>query len=349
MAVCVLAAATAVIDPRGSRAVLAVWAVGALLITTCDQWLFVALAVADTLVAWRLGFFDPRVLRRVRASSLAVLLISQLLLGRGIGLLMGFRPIERLTIERQPSVHVVAPYPWWRDRSFGEHLTLAAPACDGGGAIYGAVSTSRWVGGGPDGIEPRLRRVDGAGRPVAEGHEVLEPAYGSTLDCERKRLWIGAGMGSTLSAIDTETLRVVGRVELACRQNVLGVTRLPGRDWLAVGCGPTVFVDAASLRPLASVGAGSFDARERLGEIELASAAGATRLSVRVGPAGEPRLWPIGGTTWEAFEAAETRWGPVTSELGRLVRYDEAALTPALMPCSFSHLAVSSTFLRLRQ
>lgn len=326
--VCVLAAVAAGSTRRGARAVWMVWAVGALLITTSDQWLYVVLAAADALVAWKLGFFDPRVVRRVRTGSLALLLLSQLLLGRGIGFLMGFRPLERLTIERQGSVHVVAPYPTWRDGSLGEHLTLAAPAC-GGGVIAGGVSTSRWVGGGPDAIEPQLRRLDRSGRRVARGDAVLEPAYSSILDCERRRLWIGAGMGASVSSIDADDLRVVETVDLPCRQNVLGVSWLPRHDWLSVGCGPTLFLDASSLRPVASVDLGSFDARERGDEIELASAAGATRFAVRSSADGQPRLSRKGGVTWDAFEAAETRWGPVTSQVGRLVRYDEETLAPA--------------------
>lgn len=315
--------------PHGSTAgIRALWAVGLVLVAASDQWLFAVAAIGDTFVAWRLGFFSVERTRSMRAAPLAALIASQILLGRGLAFLMGFHHLDRIAIERQPGVRVVLPYPVVRDRSLGEHLTLAAPACDGDGAIVGSISTSRWVGGGPDAIQPRIRRIDRNGQVVAQSPVVIEPSYSSVLDCERGVLAVGEAMDALVTVLDARSLEVRARIQLACDPRVVAVSELAPLGLWAVTCGPTMLIDADTYRVAGQVGVGAFDATTNRRGFEIVSPVGA----FQVDASKDHRGLRIGSVfkraTWEHSALIATAWGTVAASMSTLTRYAPHSFEP---------------------
>lgn len=323
VAAAMLASADATHPAGGTCGVRAVWAMGALLLACSDQWNFVVAGAFDTWVAWRLGLFRHAVTRTMRAAPLAVLLTGQVLVGRGFALVMGFQPANRWWIERQDGVEVVLPYPGWRDSTLGEHITLVAPACDGNGAIVGSLSTSRWVGGGPDRILPRLRRIDRHGRTVALGGDVIEPGYTSVLDCSGGVLAIGEARAARLSLVDPVTLERTAQAELPCVDaEVTAVTELPSLDLWTVSCGSTVLARRDSLAIAGALPFPAFDTRATAtGFVGLdATGAYAAQFSARDEEPTLASVYRIG--RWPAPAAVATPWGDASATLSRLVLRD---------------------------
>lgn len=318
-----LASAEATHPAGSTRGARRMWAVGAVLLACCDQWNFVLAGAADSWLAWKLGLFRHATTRTMRAAPLVVLLAGQVLIGRGFALLMGFRPAESRWIERQHGVDVVLPYPFWRDPTLGEHITLTAPACDGTGALVGSISTSRWVGGGPDGIRPRLRRIDAEGRTLARGEDVIEPSYTSVLDCRRGVLAVGDAMEPRLSIVDAVTLERIRHAELPCVDpQIAAVTALESLDLWTVSCGSTVLRERETLEPAGTLPFASFDTRPDAAGFTGLDAAGsyAARIARRDGPLEIESVYRT--ASWSATTVTATPWGDVSVALSRLVLHD---------------------------